>query len=51
MAAIRAKDRSGFLVRLGKWCSTIASSPEISGGIAPKDRDPRVLGQRNPIQR
>ena len=28
-AAIRAKDRSGFLVRLGRWCATIASSPDI----------------------
>ena len=29
VAAIRAKDRSGLLVRLGRWCATIASSPDI----------------------
>ena len=28
-AAIRAKDRSGLPVRLGRWCATIASSPDI----------------------
>ena len=28
-AAIRAKDRSGFPVKLGRWCATIASSPDI----------------------
>ena len=27
--AIRARDRSGFPVRLGRWCATIASSPDI----------------------
>ena len=27
--AIRARDRSGFPVRLGKWYATIASSPDI----------------------
>ena len=26
-AVIRAKDRSGFPIRLGRWCATIASSP------------------------
>ena len=26
-------------------------SPDISRGIAPRDRDPRVLGQRSPSQR
>ena len=51
VVAIRAKDRSGFPVRLGRWCATIASSPDISGGIIPRDRDPRVLGQRIPSQR
>ena len=50
VAAIWAKDRSGLPVKLGKWCATIASSPDISGGIAPKDKDPRVLGQRSPSQ-
>ena len=49
--AIRARDGSELLVRLGKWCATIASSSDISGGIAPRDRDPRVLGQRSPSQR
>ena len=50
-ATIMARDRSGFLVRLDRWCATIASTPDISGGIAPKDRDPRVSGQRSPSQR
>ena len=27
--AIRARDRSGLLVRLGRWCVTIDSSPDI----------------------
>ena len=49
-AAIQARDRSELLVRLGRWCATIASNPNISGGIAPKDRDPRVSGQRSPSQ-
>ena len=26
---IRARDRSGLLVRLGRWCATIANSPDI----------------------
>ena len=26
---IRARDRSGLPVRLGRWCATIASSPDI----------------------
>ena len=47
-AAIRAKDKSGLPVKLGRWCATIANSPDISGGIAPRDRDPRVSGQRSP---
>ena len=46
-AAIRARDISGLPVKLGRLCATIASSPDISGGIAPRDRDPRVLGQSN----
>ena len=29
VAAIRAKDRLGLLVRLGRWCATIANSPDI----------------------
>ena len=29
VVAIRARDRSGLLVRLDKWCATIASSPDI----------------------
>ena len=49
--AIRAKDRLGLPVRLGKWCATIANNPYIRGGIAPRDRDPRVSGQRSPNQR
>ena len=49
-AAIQAKDGSELPIRLGRWCATIASSPGISGGIAPRDRDPRVSGQRNPSQ-
>ena len=44
VAAIRARDGSELPVKLGKWCATIASNPDISGGITPKDRDPRVLG-------
>ena len=28
-AAIRARDGSVFPVRLGRWCATIASSPDI----------------------
>ena len=28
-AVIRARDRSGLPVRLGRWCVTIASSPDI----------------------
>ena len=27
--AIRARDRSELPVRLGRWCATIASSPDI----------------------
>ena len=48
VAAIRARDKSRLLVRLGRWCATITSSLDISGGITPRDRDPRVLGQRSP---
>ena len=29
VAVIRAMDGSGFPVRLGRWCATIASSPNI----------------------
>ena len=50
-AAIRARDRSELPVRLGRWCATIASSLDISGGIVPRDRDPRVSGQRSLNQR
>ena len=50
-ATIQARDRSGLPVRLGRWCATIANSPDISERIAPRDRDPRVLGQRNLSQR
>ena len=46
--AIRARDRSGLQVRLGRWYVIIVSSLDISGGIAPRDRDPRVSGQRSP---
>ena len=49
-ASIQAWDRSGLPVRLGRWCAIIASSPDILEGIAPRDRDPRVLGQRSPNQ-
>ena len=42
---------SELLVRLGRWCATIASSPDISRGISPRDRDPRVSGQHSPSQR
>ena len=28
-AAIRARDRSGLPIRLGRWCATIDSSPDI----------------------
>ena len=44
-AAIRARDGSELPVRLGRWCATIASSPDISGRIALRDRDPRFTGQ------
>ena len=47
IAAIRAKDRSGLLVRLGRWWATIVSSLDISRGISPRDKDPRVSGQRS----
>ena len=50
VAAIRARDGSGLPVRLGRWCATIASSSDIWGGIAPRDRDPRVSEQRSPSQ-
>ena len=50
-ATIRARERSGLLVRLGRWCATIASNPDILGGIVPRDKDLRVLGQRSPNQR
>ena len=49
--AIRAMDGSELLVKLGRWCATITSSPDISAGIALRDRDPRVSGQRSPSQR
>ena len=49
-AATRARDGSELPVRLGIWCATIASSLDISGGIALRDRDPRVSGQRSPSQ-
>ena len=29
VTAIRARDRSGLPVRLGRWCATIANSPDI----------------------
>ena len=51
VAAIQARDGSELLVRLGRWCATIASSPDISGGITLRDRDPKVLGQHSPSQR
>ena len=50
-AAIRVRDGLELLVKLGRWCATIANSSDILGGIAPRDRDPRVLGQRSPNQR
>ena len=50
-AAIRARDTLGFPVSLGRWCATIANNPDIRGRIAPRDRNPRVLGQRSPSQR
>ena len=49
--AIQARDGLELPVRLVKWCATIANSPDISGGITPRDRDPRVSGQRSPSQR
>ena len=49
--SIHARDGSELPVWLGRWCATIASIPDISGGIVPKDRDPRVSGQRSPSQR
>ena len=50
VAAILARDKSKLPVRLGSRCVTIVSSPDISGGIAPRDRDPRVSGQHSPSQ-
>ena len=50
-AAVRARDGSELPVRLGRWCVIIASSPDISGGIAPRDRDPRVSEHHSPSQR
>ena len=50
-AAIRARDKPGLPLRLGRWCATISNSPDISGGISPRDKDPRVSGQRSPNQR
>ena len=50
-AAIRARDGLELPVKLGRWCATIANSSDISGGIAPRDRDPRVSGQCSPSQR
>ena len=44
VAAIRARDRSGLPVRLGRWCATIANNLDISERIAPRDRDLRVSG-------
>ena len=51
VATIWAKDRSGLPVRLGRWCATIANNPDISRGIAPRDKDPKVLRQRSLSQR
>ena len=51
IAAIRVRDGLELLVRLGRWCATISSGPDISGGIAPRDRDPRVSGHCIPSQR
>ena len=51
VAAIRARDGSELPVRLGRWCANTASSPDISKGIASRDRDPRVSGQHSPNQR
>ena len=28
-ATIRARDKSGLPVKLGRWCATIATSPDI----------------------
>ena len=28
-ATFQARDKSGFPVRLGRWCATIASNPDI----------------------
>ena len=33
---IWVRDGLEFLVRLGRWCATMASSSDISGGIAPE---------------
>ena len=51
VATILAREKLGLLVRLGRWCATIARSPNILGGIAPRDRDPKVSGQHSPNQR
>ena len=49
--AIQVKDGSELLVMMGRWCATIANSSDISGGIIPKDMDPKVSGQHSPRQR
>ena len=50
-ATIRARDRSELSIKLGRWCATIASNLDTSGGIAPRDKDPKVLRQHSPSQR
>ena len=42
---IRVRYELGLQVKIGRWCATIANNPDICEGIAPKDRDPRFLGQ------
>ena len=49
-ATIRVRDGSELLVRLGRWCATITKSPDISGGIAPRDRGPKVSVGQERIQ-
>ena len=48
-AVIQAKDRLELPIRLGRWYVTIASSPDISGGIAPRTGIPGFWDNAVPV--
>ena len=48
---IWARDELGLPDGQDRCYVSTASSPDTRRGIAPKDRDPRVLGQHSPSQR